>query len=117
MDFSFNFGQEEDEQENKRMDEESMLEKPKQIPFKKVEKIKTKKFIQVGGVSFLQILLNSNELDEGTLNLLNKTNNTDLIPHVYEGGFKIWECSVDMMEYLEEVNFDFKNKSVIDLGW
>jgi hypothetical protein len=114
MDFSFNFGQE-DEVVEKRMDE-SMLEKPKQIPFKKVEKMK-KKLIQLGNTSFQQIELNTKELDEGTLDLLNKTNNTDLIPHVYEGGFKIWECSVDMMEYLEEVNVDLKNKSVMDLGW
>ena len=28
---------------------------------------------------------------------------TDLVPDVYEGGFKLWECARDMMEVLEEL--------------
>ena len=26
---------------------------------------------------------------------------TDLLPGVYEGGFKVWECSIDLVRYLE----------------
>lgn len=25
---------------------------------------------------------------------------TDLAPNVYEGGFKLWECSIDLCDYL-----------------
>lgn len=27
----------------------------------------------------------------------------DIIPNVYEGGFKTWECSLDLAEYLLKV--------------
>ena len=30
--------------------------------------------------------------------------NTDLVPGVYEGGFKIWECSYDLLAYLQELH-------------
>ncbi|CAB3236775.1 unnamed protein product [Arctia plantaginis] len=42
---------------------------------------------------------------------------SDLVAGTYEGGFKVWECTYDLVEFLEnetEVNFDSKN--VIDLG-
>ena len=46
--------------------------------------------------------------------------NTDLIPSVYEGGLKIWECSVDLVNYLHklflEKKIDFSSKTVLELG-
>lgn len=27
---------------------------------------------------------------------------TDLVPHVYEGGLKVWECSLDLVRYLSD---------------
>lgn len=49
--------------------------------------------------------------------------NSDLVPGIYEGGAKIWECTHDLGEYLiktDENNDcildDFKNKVVLDLG-
>ena len=27
-------------------------------------------------------------------------NDNDITPNVYEGGFKTWECSVDLAEYI-----------------
>ena len=43
---------------------------------------------------------------------------TDLIAGVYEGGFKIWECTYDLLSYLSEVaQLEFlKSTSVLDLG-
>lgn len=48
--------------------------------------------------------------------------NTDLIPRVYEGGFKTWECAIDLVQYLEvkltsegEISL-LKDCSVIELG-
>ncbi|KAJ3069373.1 Histidine protein methyltransferase 1 [Podochytrium sp. JEL0797] len=43
--------------------------------------------------------------------------NTDLIDGVYEGGFKTWECSVDLASYLAEVpEVEFLEKRVLELG-
>jgi len=130
MDFSFNFG-DEDGNEKEKIIDESILEQPKEIEFKKNLLLKKKKFLQIGNFNFFQIILNENEVDEKTKEMIIKTDKTDLIPNVYEGnfyskepktysftkgGFKIWECSIDIIEYLEEINFDLKYKNVIDLG-
>ena len=39
---------------------------------------------------------------------------SDLISGVYEGGLKVWECTFDMVDYLETTQMD--GKSVIELG-
>ncbi|KAE9549293.1 hypothetical protein FO519_007495 [Halicephalobus sp. NKZ332] len=39
---------------------------------------------------------------------------SDLDPHVYEGGLKVWECSYDLAEHLK--GFNFKEKNVLELG-
>ena len=41
---------------------------------------------------------------------------SDLIPLVYEGGLKIWECSVDLVKYLMETGLEFKGKRVLEIG-
>lgn len=44
---------------------------------------------------------------------------SDLIPKVYEGGFKIWECTQDLADYftgLDENQNEFRDKKVCDLG-
>lgn len=40
----------------------------------------------------------------------------DLVPNVYEGGFKIWECTLDLISYIRESNIDFNQKKILDLG-
>ncbi|NWI70300.1 MET18 methyltransferase, partial [Todus mexicanus] len=44
------------------------------------------------------------------------SSHSDLIPGVYEGGLKIWECTFDLMKYLAEAEVKFTNKAVLDLG-
>ncbi|NXM47306.1 MET18 methyltransferase, partial [Gymnorhina tibicen] len=44
------------------------------------------------------------------------SSHSDLIPGVYEGGLKIWECTFDLMEYFSEAEIEFTNKTVLDLG-
>ncbi|NXA01388.1 MET18 methyltransferase, partial [Nesospiza acunhae] len=44
------------------------------------------------------------------------SSHSDLIPGVYEGGLKIWECTFDLMDYLSEAEIEFTNKTVLDLG-
>ena len=42
----------------------------------------------------------------------------DIKKDFYEGGFKIWECTVDLLQYLNEtlLPFELKGKNVIDVG-
>lgn len=42
--------------------------------------------------------------------------NSDLIPGTYEGGFKLWECTLDLLKYLNKNTIIFKGKSVLDIG-
>ncbi|NWX39200.1 MET18 methyltransferase, partial [Steatornis caripensis] len=41
---------------------------------------------------------------------------SDLIPGVYEGGLKIWECTFDLIDFFSEADIEFTNKTVLDLG-
>ncbi|CDW82488.1 UNKNOWN [Stylonychia lemnae] len=43
-------------------------------------------------------------------------NETDLISGVYEGGLKIWDCSIDLVNYIAENPNICHSKSVIELG-
>lgn len=40
--------------------------------------------------------------------------NMDVQAGVYEGGYQLWECTTDLLRYLE--NYDFNGKVVMDLG-
>ncbi|OMJ20312.1 Histidine protein methyltransferase 1 [Smittium culicis] len=44
--------------------------------------------------------------------------NSDVIKGVYEGGFKTWECSFDLLEYISSTysSSDLENISVLELG-
>lgn len=44
------------------------------------------------------------------------SSHSDLIPGVYEGGLKIWECTFDLLEYLSAAGIQLSNKTVLDLG-
>eukprot|EP00656_Telonema_subtile_P041672 TRINITY_DN4691_c0_g1_i2.p2 TRINITY_DN4691_c0_g1~~TRINITY_DN4691_c0_g1_i2.p2 ORF type:complete len:139 (+),score=35.39 TRINITY_DN4691_c0_g1_i2:143-559(+) len=53
--------------------------------------------------------------------LAEATSTSDLVPRVYEGGFKLWECAVDLCEYMiEQMRCDeagvLKGQHVIELG-
>ena len=40
--------------------------------------------------------------------------NVDIVPGVYEGGFTVWECTMQLLKYLEDIDFD--GKDVLDVG-
>ena len=48
--------------------------------------------------------------------LKNAIGSSDLVPGVYEGGFKVWECSIDLVELLVRDKVEFSGKKVIELG-
>ncbi|TRZ03640.1 hypothetical protein DNTS_008601 [Danionella cerebrum] len=55
---------------------------------------------------------------EDTEEILAKTSaqHSDLISGVYEGGLKIWECTYDLLNYIDDEGVTFKGKRVLDLG-
>ncbi|XP_050505962.1 histidine protein methyltransferase 1 homolog isoform X1 [Diabrotica virgifera virgifera] len=65
--------------------------------------------------SLLDILKSNQDLSEDSI-LKAEEKHSDLLPAVYEGGLKIWECTYDLLDYLSENQVDFKDKSVLDLG-
>jgi len=40
----------------------------------------------------------------------------DVVPGLYEGGFKLWECATDLINHLISERFYFYGKKVLDLG-
>eukprot|EP00897_Mesotaenium_endlicherianum_P008099 jgi/Mesen1/7317/ME000376S06480 len=48
------------------------------------------------------------------------TSNTDLVPGKYEGGLKLWECTIDLIETLrremQDGHLQFRGKDVLELG-
>jgi 2-polyprenyl-3-methyl-5-hydroxy-6-metoxy-1,4-benzoquinol methylase len=58
-----------------------------------------------------------NDVDSQSFRLAESAH-TDLISAVYEGGFKIWECTKDLADYLsgEESTNHMVDKRVLDLG-
>ena len=47
---------------------------------------------------------------------LSNCSHSDLIPGVYEGGLKVWECAFDLVEYLAKSEIQFSSKRVLELG-
>ncbi|RCI00075.1 hypothetical protein CU097_014580 [Rhizopus azygosporus] len=64
-----------------------------------------------------QDTLLENETEREVLSMLSLSGNSDLIKGVYEGGFKTWECSIDMVEYLSSLPEEqISNKKVLEIG-
>ncbi|KAI8146300.1 hypothetical protein BJV82DRAFT_705704 [Fennellomyces sp. T-0311] len=63
-------------------------------------------------------LLNEPDSEEGkVVDMLNLNSNSDLVRGVYEGGFKTWECSLDLAEYLSQLPKDqITGKRILELG-
>ncbi|EGW11265.1 histidine protein methyltransferase 1 homolog [Cricetulus griseus] len=51
-------------------------------------------------------------------NIVSKSfsSHSDLIPGVYEGGLKIWECTFDLLTYFTKAQVKFAGQKVLDLG-
>jgi len=45
-----------------------------------------------------------------------KHNDSDLVSGVYEGGLKIWECSIDLVHFICKHPDTFAGKNVLELG-
>jgi 2-polyprenyl-3-methyl-5-hydroxy-6-metoxy-1,4-benzoquinol methylase len=51
------------------------------------------------------------------LEIFDKKYKRDIIPGVYEGGFKLWECEVDFLNYMKEkLEGEIAGKRVLEMG-
>jgi len=41
---------------------------------------------------------------------------SDVIPGVYEGGFKVWESTTDLVNLIASSNADVKDKRILDVS-
>lgn len=62
-----------------------------------------------------KILFSDIEIPYLDVALITNNSDSDLIPQVYEGGFKVWECTQDLADFLDEKR-EFEDKRVCDLG-
>jgi protein-histidine N-methyltransferase len=56
------------------------------------------------------------EVDRKALEYLDAP--SDLVPGVYEGGLKTWECSLDLVDYLDSLKDveNFNGKKILDVS-
>eukprot|EP01029_Cantina_marsupialis_P001477 TRINITY_DN11258_c0_g1_i1.p1 TRINITY_DN11258_c0_g1~~TRINITY_DN11258_c0_g1_i1.p1 ORF type:complete len:236 (+),score=55.85 TRINITY_DN11258_c0_g1_i1:121-828(+) len=55
--------------------------------------------------------------DDGNSSSLGKiTKDSDLLKGVYEGGFKVWECSLDLVRFLQKTTESLAGLTVFDVG-
>lgn len=57
------------------------------------------------------------DLEADQTPMIEMAGNTDLIKGIYEGGFKTWECSIDLVEFMHTKMDDdlLKNKKVLEV--
>jgi protein-histidine N-methyltransferase len=56
-------------------------------------------------------------LDANQTPMIDMAEDTDLIKGIYEGGFKTWECSLDLVEFMHSMDdAAFANKKILELG-
>ncbi|KAK9890654.1 hypothetical protein WA026_012012 [Henosepilachna vigintioctopunctata] len=63
----------------------------------------------------LKLIKDCDEEDSLTV-LKAEQKHSDLLTGIYEGGFKIWECTYDLAGYIQKQGLDFNAKTVLDLG-
>jgi SAM-dependent methyltransferase len=67
--------------------------------------------------SILKVNLNvDTALSNEECSFVHELKNSDLISGLYEGGFKLWECSFDIINYLISNKMDLNGKRVLDCG-
>jgi hypothetical protein len=117
MSFSFNFMSNEEPSEA-GMSSSSWLQKVQsqcaaghaleQIPRPKSSKLFVKRFT-LNGIKFRRLAdVGEHEID----------GESDLIPGIYGGGLKIWECTLDLMKFLieQQQSLPSRDAKVLELG-
>jgi predicted nicotinamide N-methyase len=123
--FRFDFGE-----ENTKQKQEQEVVLPNRLDAKKITVLNQEEFSIEGGTMFI----NSFPLFKRTLPDINfeiaqtddmETENelieainssSDIIRGVYEGGIKTWECSIDLVRYLQSMSDDINGKRILEIG-
>ena len=65
-----------------------------------------------------KIYLDSYELKNSIIKSEKIKEKTDLVKGIYEGGIKIWECSIDLLNFLPSIyeNINLNNVNILELG-
>ncbi|XP_032302310.1 histidine protein methyltransferase 1 homolog [Coturnix japonica] len=139
MDFRFNFFPDEDESKEPSADNETQPCSPTQqderqperkgcikaakehrVPEDISEVLRNKVLETASGLHYVNMAVVEMTCRDGSHeeDIVSKSvsSHSDLIPGVYEGGMKIWECTYDLMDFLAEAEIRFNNKTVLDLG-
>ena len=118
MSFKFNFFAQEDpiESDKKHVPEKEEISSPK---------VKTISY-EPSSVNLLFQQWNKLTIHDVTYEYLKNadpaSNNSiaevsDLVPNVYEGGYEVWECTIDLLNYLHShIEILKQSSSVLDLG-
>lgn len=128
--FRFNFSGEEDNNKIEETEKDEpivWLESEEVVPDKQIksidETVTRAKMFACGDVEIGHIVVSEAKAsieESGLKNAveLAEKEHSDLIAGKYEGGLKIWECTYDLIQYLEEneTEIKFESKNVLDLG-
>ncbi|XP_049873388.1 histidine protein methyltransferase 1 homolog isoform X2 [Pectinophora gossypiella] len=125
--FRFNFSGESNKEDQENKQEIKWFESEEVLPKAQIENLDdiaphavmfVCEDIEIGHVVAKDALLRMG--DHGLKNAADRAEkeHSDLITGTYEGGLKIWECTYDLIKYLEdnESKLGFENKKVLDLG-
>ncbi|XP_066245491.1 histidine protein methyltransferase 1 homolog [Euwallacea similis] len=138
--FKFNFEDKNDAKEdniedcNSNVEEERWIESEEIIPnniddiVKKIlancsynsiqyDKMQLKYYITENVLNILRANIVEKSALNNVLSVINADrSHSDLISSVYEGGLKIWECTYDLLNYIDQQKINLKDKLVLDLG-
>ncbi|KOB75658.1 Histidine protein methyltransferase 1-like protein [Operophtera brumata] len=125
--FRFNFsGENEFKTDAEPQAEIQWLESVEVIPEKQIKELDsivthaqmvTCDDIEIGHVVVSEAISNIEDTGFKTAVKLAENEQSDLVTGKYEGGLKIWECTIDLLEYLvQNEEIQFENKNVLDLG-
>ncbi|CAG9786622.1 unnamed protein product [Diatraea saccharalis] len=74
--------------------------------------------VEIGHVVVSDAISNINKQSSEIASNFVREPNSDLVTGIYEGGLKIWECTSDLIQYLNENihSINLNDKNVLDLG-
>jgi SAM-dependent methyltransferase len=73
--------------------------------------------VQLGSLSMRKVVLPHADSVPMQHALKNAVKDSDVVPGVYEGGFKLWECASDVISHMQSLPDSFlQGKRVLDLG-
>ena len=72
--------------------------------------------VDINGVKLWYLKTLIAEENVSSSEIAHSLQSSDLVSHVYEGGLKVWECTLDLLEYMSCQSSVMTNTKVLDLG-